>query len=566
MFSARHLRWFLLVVAGTSLFVAVSFILLKPSDGRSSVLLDGVAANHTRLHISIFDSTSRKKVPGLVRLRTADGRYLTFGNTADLPGWGQGGSAIELGGRGHGLLAFRHGFAVWQGEAMIVVGRAWKHRDIVGQGQLQAEVPPGQYQIEVTRGMEYDQVSQPIDLSRDQGLLELDVYLERTVNTRGYVAADLHVHNGPESPDAHLDAAGQLKIGAVGGLDVLVTANHEVVSDLSDVARRLWGHEPPLLPVAGVEHEASNAHFGVFPLEPSDGPLLAKTRPWPLDALFADLKGLPGAPLLVAYHPRLGWKAYLDAPYCGPWAQHDLEGPPHCPQSYDAIEVLSGWQGCGSRLRDATDSWLALLSHNHLVAPVGDSDSHFASAMLAGYPRTFVRVSPDRPGKIRVRQLVEAIRARRTIATTAPFVTLHVGDAREGDVLSDARPKLSVKLRVQAANWVPVETLRLLVNGQVVKSWTLSPKGKAIDFEVDEELAFSSHDVFVTAEAEGRTPLPPSIVGEYSALPEYGLPRCPPSAGEQPGMLPFAVSSAIFVDRDGDGMFRGFRAAAPIAL
>lgn len=520
-------------------------------------------SRETRLAVRVFDAQTHAPLPALVRLRAADGKTLTFGNFADLPGWGQGASAVELGGGREGVLAFWHGFALWRGEGTIVVGRPWPHRNLHGQGQVASVVPPARYTVEVTRGPEYDQEVREVDLSAERGLVRLDVELERTVDTRGYVSADLHVHHAPHSPDAQLDAASQLKIAAVNGVEAIVAANHGHVVDLDETASDLWPTGPDgVVPLAGLEHEAAEAHFGVFPLPP--GQPLPPLRPWPLEQLFSDLHALPGDPVVIGYHPRLGWKAYLDAPYCGAWAAKDFSAPPPCPQDFDALEIVTSWQGCGSRQRDATESWLALLSHSFVSAPLGSSDSHFASAMLPGYPRTWLRVGDDRPARITAQRLVRAVRARHTVASTSPFITLRSGGASEGDFVPRARGNVNVRVRVQAANWVPIDTVRLLVNGTIVKSWSLDAKEHAVDFRTEASVKLDGKDVFITAETDSRRPLPADVVGEYASRAEFGLSRCPPRAEEEGGMPAYAVTAPLLLDGDGDGRFTGFRAHAPV--
>lgn len=566
MLGRARLRWIWLLGA---VLVGAAALAALPERAVTNVLLRDLAPEHTRLHIRIFDGETKAPLAALVRFRAQDGQYLAFGNLADLPGWGQGASATELGLGEEGLLAFRHGMAVWQGEANIIVGRSWDHRDVQGAGVLQSQVFPGIYQLEITHGPEYDMFTQSIDLSPGRGRIKLDVPLRRAFETPDYVSADLHVHHAPDSRDAQLDARGQLKIAAVNGLDAFVAANHERAVDLRKVAEDLWqAFDAPVKAFPGVEHEASNAHFGVFPVqpqrtEPGQPPL---ARPWPLEVLLADLRALPGSPLIIGYHPRLGWKAYLDAPYCGPWAGRDFSLPPPCPQGFDAIEVLSAWQTCGSRQREVTESWLALLSYNHVSAAIGSSDSHFASAMLPGYPRTWVRVRASKAMAIGANDLVAAIRNRHTVASTAPFVTVRVGKATEGDFIAKNSGPVLVRIRVRAANWVPVDSVSLLVNGSVVKTWEIPQQGKALDFEASESLTLGKDDVFITAETDSRKPLPDGVVGEYSSRPEFGLSRCPPRSGEPPGMPAYAVTSPLFIDRDGDGRFRGHRASASTSL
>ncbi|MDX2019220.1 MAG: CehA/McbA family metallohydrolase [Deltaproteobacteria bacterium] len=519
----------------------------------------------SRLRLTVRDADTKQLIPALVNFHTATGEPVTFGNFADLPGWSQGASAVELGKGGEAMFAFRHGLALWKGEGTFIAGKPWEHRDVNGTAKTVSQVVPGLYKITVSRGVEYDAVELQADLSAG-GDVAFDVELKRTVDSAGYLSADVHTHAAPDSPDAFTTGGSQLKVAAVNGLDVIVGANHDTLADLGAVVASLWPKgTAPLVTVIGEEKSGTNSHWGLFPIvrdaaKPGKGAPVV--RPWPLPQFFQDLRTIPGRPIVVLNHPRLGWQAYFDEGFCGAWAKRDFSAPPPCPQDFDATELLNGWQSCGTRMRDATETWLALASYNFTSAAVGGSDSHYTAAMVPGYPRTWINVGDDNLKRFSAGLLVQAIRARHTSASNAPLVTLRSGAFVEGDFMMNAPQTLPLAIRVQGANWVTVDTVRLLVNGTVAKTWTIPRNGGAVDFRIDESLALGDEDAFVTVETDSQLPLPPLIVGEYNAIIQYGSPKCPPRAGQEPGLPAFAVTSPLFLDRDNDGLFRGNRATA----
>jgi hypothetical protein len=182
--------------------------------------------------------------------------------------------------------------------------------------------------------------------------------------------------------------------------------------------------------------------------------------------------------------------------------------------------------------------------------------------MVPGYPRTWINVGDDNLQRFSPGLMVQAIRARHTSASNGPLVTVRSGTFVEGDFIVNAPAALPLSIRVQGANWVTVDTLKLLVNGTVTKTWSIPRNGGAVDFKIEEMLALGAEDAFVTVETDSHMPLPPLIVGEYNAIIQYGSPKCPPRAGEEPGLPAFAVTSPLFLDRDNDGLFRGNRATA----
>jgi len=82
-------------------------------------------------------------------------------------------------------------------------------------------------------------------------------------------------------------------------------------------------------------------------------------------------------------------------------------------------------------------------------------------------------------------------------------------------------------MSVDAADWIPVETLTVQINGETVRQIAVDNKR-----DVTVELAFTQ-DSFVTVEVSG----PPSE--SYAAV--------------YPWITPYAFSNPIYVDFDADG-------------
>ncbi len=282
--------------------------------------------------------------------------------------------------------------------------------------------------------------------------------------------------------------------------------------------------------------------------------------------LFERLHALPTSPLIQLNHPRLPFAAYFNDGRACDW--HDLGSLPRCSLDFEAIEVLNGWLACAGKVHETLDDWYALMGFGVTLTATGNSDTHGSSNIEAGFPRSYVRVADDSVPAFDEGEFVGAVRARRVIATTGPFLTLRVGSEAEGGMvtLSDMTmpARVPVSIRLQAASWVRVDVVRLLVDGHVVKSWNV-PVSNGVPaslFEIDDEPVALTADAAITAEAEGATPLPSWMVGQF--LLDPGIVRlCGDPA--QPGMIPFAVTNPVFVDADGDGVFRAGMSAARAA-
>jgi hypothetical protein len=523
----------------------------------------------TALHVRVVDARTGVPIPAMVAL-FPDGasERLRFGNNGEPGTGGMGATSTEVG-TGGALLTW-HGIAVWRGEAVVPVGVEFP---MTGPDLDDRSIPHGRYRLVANRGIEYDLGQATVDLSAGRGEVFVEIPLARVVGSPGYLAADLHVHTGPGSGDTRLTAVDRVKVTATAGVEVVVASDHDHHTDLGEAVRQLWpqpGDPAPLATVVGNEATAPGGHFNVFPVaydpsQPGNGAPRPPPAPIPSRQFLEGLRALPGAPVIQMNHGRLGSAAYFDHAQCGPW--RDRNALPTCSLDFDAMEVLSGYLSCGTKIAAQVADWYALLSFGVVTTATGNSDSHGTSRLLGGYPRTYVRVPVDRLEAFRLDDFVAALRARRAVATTGPFLTLRVNErAEQGDLLLDSDGRLAVDLRMQAPSWVVVDEVRLLVDGQVAKTWTVPRAGGATPLlEVSGEPLVVSTDAFVTAEAHGRKALPPDVVGEWTSIaraPNDGPFTCPPLPGAEPGMAVFAVTNAVLVDVDGDGRFRGKRQPA----
>jgi predicted small lipoprotein YifL len=521
----------------------------------------------TRLRVRVVDAQSRALLPAMVSFWDARGRRLKFGVREIDDGSPSMGATVREVGMG-GALATWHGFALWRGEALLPVDTDWEVR-AEGRRVGRDKIPLGRLRVVASRGTEYELAEATIDVQPYRGDITLELPLSRAVDRSGYLAADMHVHSAPGSTDAFLSGRDRLKTLVVAGIDVAVSADHDFNTDLAEAARELWGslgQTTPLLTLNGNEATYSGydlrpiGHFNVFPVTPNR--TVVRNGAPVIDAGIAPLHFLetlrtlaaPRQGLVQLNHARLGYAAYFDDWVCQGWL--DRSHMPACPVDFDALEVLNGYLACGSEIENALQDWYALLGFGRLLMATGNSDSHGTTLILAGFPRTYVRVADDGMQALTERSFMEALRGRRAIATTGPFLTLRVeGDAAEGALVYAPAGTLRVSLRMQAASWVKVEEVHLKVNGQLIKSWPVPRVGQDTPLlEISDEPVVVREDAFITAEAWGREPLPSFVVGElHSAWPKAG---CAPQTGARPGMPPFAVTNPVLVDVDGDGRWK----------
>ncbi|WP_437809743.1 hypothetical protein [Sorangium sp. So ce1078] len=460
-------------------------------------------------------------------------------------------------------------------------------------GELQIPLPPGRIRVVASRGPEYALAEATVDIA-DGSRSRLDLTLERVVDTSGYIACDLRQHTA-QSADAGVDTTARIVSNTVEGVECAVASEHNLAlaSDLRrDIAILRLESRLRVLPGVELTSGRSGAGIGslsVFPLgaeadAPSEGALrwVDETA----GEILREVRALPGERVVQVSRVHGGGSplhasgALQGAPDQGPSLLAQIVG-----DGADAVEVWTGREAA-ARDRALEDLW-ALLRASRPVTPTATSDTHGLHGAEAGYPRTYVAVDDDDPGRLDVADLVAGLRRRRDVViTNGPFVTMRLGEARQGGVASARRgPRggpLSLSIRVERAPWVDARELHVLVGGVPIgasiplEGARTTPAGALLD-EIAIPVVFGAgggrrpprpagptggalgdrgpgqaahgpisvaEDTFVVAIVRGRRPLEPVL------------------AGEPDGILPFAMTAPLWIDADGDGRSLG-RAAAP---
>jgi hypothetical protein len=303
-----------------------------------------------------------------------------------------------------------------------------------------------------------------------------------------------------------------------------------------------------------------------------------------LAELYAELRSRYGARVVQLNHPmarrwgELDDEAYLT--HLGSVGRAadpaiPLEAPPNdallVPASdghtraidFDAIELMNG----DSRVQylQVRDLWYSFLRQGLRRTGTANSDTHGPDE-VAAYPRNYVYAGSD--GAVWDEAAFDdAIRAGRVFGTNGPLVAaFNVNGARMGGDVAAPGGRVVVEIAIAAAPWVPVDEVRLLVNGEVVRRWAELPRGAEppvlrLRERVDLELA---GDAFVTLEAGAPLDAEPAAwaaahAGDYTKF-------------VAPGFVASAFTNPIWVDADGDGRFaapglpsRRLRAGPPLA-
>ena len=422
------------------------------------------------------------------------------------------------------------------------------------EGPERVALPAGAYRVVAIRGPEYEAAEIQIEVrTGEETSLELSP-LARVLETPGWISADLHVHSGI-SFDSNLPQTKQIVAFAASGAEVLVSTEHDRIFDprpaidesgLSEQLVSITGMEITSA-VGGAESPYSSAHLNAFPVVARIGhfrngaPSLRRQR---LRDSLAEIREIAPTSFVQLNHPRSALEVPEDDAY-----YHHLGsvGKPFAPTrpltsepnaallevdpdrgirdlDYHGVELLNAESLL--RYRRGRADWFSMMLQGERIVGTSNSDSH-RFGEIVGLPRNYVQVEDDALEAFDEIPFMRSLREGRVFGSTGPMIAAHLDQAGIGDLHSGSSGILRVK--VEAADWVPVREWRAYVNGELVHRAPISAGEEA-----SLPIAFE-RDAFVTVEVEGIAE------GLYKdALPNF---------------VPFAFTNPIFVDVDGNGRF-----------
>lgn len=410
-------------------------------------------------------------------------------------------------------------------------------------GEITLRAPAGMSRVFVSRGYEYELVERDVSVSEGE-TVDVDVTLERVVDTTDVQCGDFHIHTH-RSNDSGDDARVKVRSAVADGVELPVRSDHEYVASFQPIIEELgltqwaygigsieltsfetWGHMGvvPLTPLPD-EVNAGAPRWQLYPsVESPDQPLVTLEPPEVFDAVRARAE----RPVVIINHPEGSTN------YFGYVGYDAVTGEVARPDAWDdeltLVEVFNDSDWLRNREGTVRD-WLSLLSHGRRVFAVGSSDSHEIAGSPVGYPRTCLRVGTDDPSALRPELVRDTLAAGHATVSGGIYVDASVGDAGPGDEASGLGAQASVHVRVQAASWIDVDRLDVVVDGETVQTIDILPDDAdpltATRFEHDITVDVAAGGSFVVFAAYGDTPLEPV----------------------HPGRIPFGVTNPIFLRR-----------------
>lgn len=397
-------------------------------------------------------------------------------------------------------------------------------------GKARVELPPGEYRSYATRGAEWSLSQAQVTVAAG-ATTRVEHALRREVDTRGFVAADTHIHTLTFSGHGDSSVEERMCTLAGEGVELAIATDHNHNTDYRPYQKKLELNSY-FTPVVGNEVTTEVGHFNGFPLDPKDA-----VPPHELKDYVAIVDGIraKGAKVVILNHPR--WPDHET----GPFGVHHLDHAtgartPELKLTVDATEMINSTCEEPDAM-SLFEDWFSLLNRGERIFAVGSSDSHTVGDPV-GQGRTYVVSATDDPSKIDVDACCDAIKKGHTSIGQGIFATLVVdGSYRMGDTekreANDA--PLSIELRVQAPSWIEPRSARVFVDGVVVAERSVpSTKDAATDARIHFDVPLEApHDAWVVCVVMGG-----GVDGAYwPLLNPYTL----------------AATNPVFLDIDGGG-------------
>lgn len=353
--------------------------------------------------------------------------------------------------------------------AMMVTDRHYFHTP----GSDEVELPVGRASIEAVRGFEYKPKSVTVDV-RPGATQTATISLERLADlpARGWYSGDSHVHDLHQGFGISHEAF-FLELTAE-DLHVTNALIHMDGTRLMGRWSDLTGKPSPLSTPTHIlqyaeEFRGGLGHIGMVGIHEFVQPLVAGENGTPyaeqsLDHQYIQAAHAQGG-LAGFMHPYLNWPR---TPAAAASTLIAVDAALGLGDYYDVASLYS------DELGSAAFYYRLLDAGFHLPATGGtDNFSDVWRDPPPGSDRTFALVD----GPLSVRSWLDAVRRGRTFLSTGPLIFIDVDGHKPGDeiAVSSTAPS-GVHVKAEAMSITPVDSLQIIVDGEVVKTVSATDK------------------------------------------------------------------------------------------
>lgn len=413
---------------------------------------------------------------------------------------------------------------------------------VTGSGDF--KLPPGNYDVGISRGFEYAVVDTPLGVS--PGITaSLNATLRHMVDTTGYLSFDAHVHSTP-SPDSTASVTDRIRTAAATGLEVVVATDHEIMTDLKPAVAEVQAQDVVATVIGQEVTAAVPNHTIAYPLNYNpDAQPPRQFVAWhgkDIAGIFAE-EAKNGAQIRTFAHPRsdylnlIQWDRLAGAP--GMTDPTVLGFPADATLwswDFEAMEYMNGPEKVFSS--GLFEDWMSFINHGHRIAGTGASDVH--DLELPGMPRNYYVSPTDKPREFQEADLISAVKKGQLVVSTGAFARVSInGVAQLGDTVTDTDGVFDLALQVQAIPQIDVDHVRVYVNcDEVARFPAENPADSALKLDLTSSIPLAGNkDAHVVVLGFGKE----KYHREFKQF--------------DPTEVPRFTTNPIYIDADGDGIF-----------
>ncbi len=425
-------------------------------------------------------------------------------------------------------------------------------------GTFQQPIGPGQYEVIVSHGPEYDADIQPVEVRRGE-VVSIESKLERSVDTTGWVSTEFHSHSS-ESGDNTSDQRGRVLNLLAEHIEFAPCTEHNRVDSYVPHLEAL-GALDQLATCPGIELTGSPLpinHQNAFPMilrprtQDGGGPTTHMDPTVQIERLkFWDDNS---EKLMQMNHPNLisilgdrDSNNEADEGFERMFGFVDVVEVHPLASVFDEVTELPQ-PGKGGNV---VFNWMQLLNQGYRIPGVINADAHY-NFHGSGFRRNFVRCSTDEPAEIDTMEMVRNSSAGKIVMSNGPFLSVQARgnslaenseiSAQIGDEMAVDQASVKLDVKVQCPNWLDINRVQVVVNGRLVPDLDFTRRetegmfsNDGVKFEQTIEVPLKE-DAHVIVIAAGERLKLGRVMG--------------PVHGE---LMPIAISNPIYIDVDGDG-------------
>ena len=417
---------------------------------------------------------------------------------------------------------------------------------------FQVPVPPGQYLVTISHGIEYDAVAREVDIKRGE-TKAISAEIRRAFSSPEWVIADLHSHS-IVSGDASAETRSRV-INFTGiGIEFAPATDHNRIGSYSDDIKKL-GLGEYITSAVGVEITGPTGvpggpnHENAWPLVIQEGKQSGGC-PGVSGDVYTQMKGLYDydnegkVKFLQHNHPGTGIpNLYFDKNRDG-----ILDNGYETRGFTDAIELQNYVDEILSVTSDEVKNkkapvfyWLQMLNQGDRIFATTTSDNH-GIGERRGLRLVYVFTKKDDPRKIDPYDIALNAKKGHMVMTDGPFLKTDINGYLPGDEIKSTSRGLNMNIEVYANDEIEINRVQVLINGR---------QDKNLNFTV------ASHpDLFTTGALQFKHTFPLILDKDANVIVVATGKRGSPDTRLTNKVnlpAPLAVANPFFIDVNGDG-------------